>query len=333
MRHLRRKTLRISLMILAFGLPLAMPLLAQEPIEPAADAPTLPSNEAGEFLGEWVLTMDSPDGSGAVDIDLLLRDDGGIAVGEFDMPQVGHQTVRHIVKTDDGIDLKFQIGFGDQVFKITMNLARSQEGLTGTLGDEGGLFSMAFTGVDKETALALASTDEDAQARRRRGRSASLNWAELKVGEAAIKVRYDIVTTDAKAFALLQKPQDGKVVPFLNGRPHKLMTDVDLKFGDAKIAAGNAAPNYPGVYALWLENEGGQWYLIFNEYADVWGTQYDPTGDVAKVPLELSKSEEELRELTPKLVGDGDAYRLEIGWGTVRLSAPFTVASEMASTG
>lgn len=84
----------------------------------------------------------------------------------------------------------------------------------------------------------------------------------------------------------------GKLVPFDTtwrlGADYatQLKTDADLDIGGSRIAAG--------TYTLWLLPSQGQSYLLVNTRLQdprdptrrLWGTQWDPAGDIARIPLE-----------------------------------------------
>jgi len=84
----------------------------------------------------------------------------------------------------------------------------------------------------------------------------------------------------------------GKLVPFDTtwrfGADYatQLKTDADLNIGGTKVAAG--------TYTLWLLPSQGQSYLIVNTRLQdprdptrrLWGTQWDPASDIAKIPVQ-----------------------------------------------
>ena len=66
---------------------------------------------------------------------------------------------------------------------------------------------------------------------------------------------------------------------------------------------------------------------MFNDEADVWGTQRDPARDRLDVPLEHEVVADEAKELSVALTGQGgDGGVLELRWGTHRWRASFTAA-------
>ncbi len=84
----------------------------------------------------------------------------------------------------------------------------------------------------------------------------------------------------------------GKLVPFDTtwrfgaDFATQLKTDADLSIGGTKVAAG--------TYTLWLVPSQGQSYLLVNTRLQdprdptrrLWGTQWDPAGDIAKIPVQ-----------------------------------------------
>jgi hypothetical protein len=67
------------------------------------------------------------------------------------------------------------------------------------------------------------------------------------------------------------------------------------------------------------------WRLVFNNQADMWGTQYEPGTDVAVIPLEVAELETPQEELLVELTEEGGDGRLRIVWGNRAWSAPFQV--------
>jgi Protein of unknown function (DUF2911) len=181
-------------------------------------------------------------------------------------------------------------------------------------------------GTPAEGAAAPAGAAADEGERRRSRRRAEFDTTELALGaDRKIELRFDQPNTADAAYAAILAPVDGRVVAFVKNRPLKLETPVDLRFGDVVVAAHNQVPDYPGVYSLWLKSVGGQWRLVFNHLADVWGTQHDPAEDAAEVPLEVATTTEPVETLTAKLEPAAGGGILRLTWGTMAWSVPFSV--------
>jgi Protein of unknown function (DUF2911) len=105
-----------------------------------------------------------------------------------------------------------------------------------------------------------------------------------------------------------------------------LHTDVDLLLGDVRLEAGD--------YSLYVLNGRTGWQLIVNRRTGVWGTDYDRTRDVARIPLAartLAEAEESLSVyLVPESARPAQGYAelrgvLRIKWGRTELSTPWRV--------
>lgn len=175
------------------------------------------------------------------------------------------------------------------------------------------------------------SETQDAEAARKKSearRRALRPAAELKLGGKKISVAYQATSAESADFKRLDALKPGEVVQFTQSQAIKLKTEASLKFGEAVIKSENVAKKYPGVYSLWIKKTGRGWALLFNERADVFGTQHDAKADVAEVPLDQAA---EFSGLEPKLkielaeAGEGKG-KLAITWGARQWMAPFALA-------
>ncbi len=190
--------------------------------------------------------------------------------------------------------------------------------------------------AEESESTASDGTDEEAPRRR------TYNEAKLTVGDEEVRIIYPLLQTIASPdYDHIAGAKSGQVVQLTQSTPPKLLTDVDLTFGDAVVKTENVAKNYPGVYGLWLKPVDNGWHLVFNTKADVWGTMHDPAADVAEVPLSYTKSDEpvdvplaaeeptmaelaKLPKLKIALTGEGGGGTLSIEWGAHAWSADFT---------
>jgi hypothetical protein len=160
-------------------------------------------------------------------------------------------------------------------------------------------------------------------------RSRNVATAELGGGEVIAHVGK--LPTDGDDYRGLAALAPGDVLELPGAAACKLRNEVGLRFGDAVVPIGNASPGYAGLYSFWLRAPAAgseQWSLIWNDEADVWGTQRDPARDRVEVPIALEKVDEEAKELTVaiEVASSGDAGTFELRWGTHRWRAPFSVA-------
>lgn len=290
-------------------------------------ASELPVSEAEGFLGNWTLQMDFQ--GNPVEMTLRLSDvDGKVAAQLESARQPEPQVITRISREDDFLKLEWERDFGGQSGTLALEITRTSSGLTGTLGDNGGFFTAELTGVAQgEAAPATArggdsDSDRAARARARRRRRAGAT-ASLTLDGNKIEIGYAELKQDSEDFGRLAELQDGEVFKFVSGRAVKLKTDASLRFGDVLIKHGNAAENYPGVYSLWLKKAGEGWNLVFNEHADIWGTQYLNEADVAEVPIDRTGADTQEPSFKVELLEVGDGALLRLAWGPHQWLAPF----------
>jgi hypothetical protein len=103
-----------------------------------------------------------------------------------------------------------------------------------------------------------------------------------------------------------------------------LVTDVDITIGDRFVPRG--------TYTLFARRTGGGWQLVINRQIGQWGTDYDATADVGRVPLRVRTMGESFESLAIFLVPAGDAAppamprgMLRIVWGNTELSTDWRV--------
>ncbi|HMC55509.1 MAG TPA: DUF2911 domain-containing protein [Gemmatimonadaceae bacterium] len=86
---------------------------------------------------------------------------------------------------------------------------------------------------------------------------------------------------------------------------------------------GQAVP--PGMYTLWTVAMPGRYQLIVNKQVGQWGTVYDPTQDLVRVPLQASQLGAPVERFTILVDPTGDnAGTLRFRWDTTELAVPFT---------
>jgi DUF2911 family protein len=118
----------------------------------------------------------------------------------------------------------------------------------------------------------------------------------------------------------------GNLVPF--GRVWRtganaattLVTEVDLEI------AGHRIPR--GTYTLYTLPGAGAWTLIVNRQTGQWGTQYEPTRDLVRIPMRVSRLERPVERFTISLepARGRDPHTLALTWENTRAWIPFRVA-------
>jgi hypothetical protein len=103
-----------------------------------------------------------------------------------------------------------------------------------------------------------------------------------------------------------------------------LHTDLDIELGSLKVPRGD--------YSLFLLYDGKAWQLIVNRGTAQWGTDYDASRDLGRIPLAGRKPAEPEESLSIYLIPDsprpGSGYAelrgtLRIRWGATELSTPW----------
>lgn len=97
-----------------------------------------------------------------------------------------------------------------------------------------------------------------------------------------------------------------------------LATSRELTFGDVGIP--------PGLYTLWIFNARTGPQLVVNQQIGQWGTSYDQTKDLARIPMQLAATPEHVEDFTISIrnLGGGRGV-FEFAWGSQMATAAFTV--------
>lgn len=117
----------------------------------------------------------------------------------------------------------------------------------------------------------------------------------------------------------------GELVPW--GRPWRtganaattLVTEVDLQIG------GTLVPR--GTYTLYTLPGRQRWTLIINRQTGQWGTQYDASRDLARIPMQRTALTRPVEQFTIRLVpAQGNRFELVMEWEHTRVAVPVQVA-------
>ena len=93
-------------------------------------------------------------------------------------------------------------------------------------------------------------------------------------------------------------------------------TDADLTIGTLPVPKGD--------YTLWVDLDAGKWQLIVNKKQS-WGTDYDKSADVGRVPMTMSKPAAPVEQMKITLSSTGgNRGKLEIAWADMAGSVNFT---------
>lgn len=113
------------------------------------------------------------------------------------------------------------------------------------------------------------------------------------------------------------RPVAGNLVPY--GRVWRaganaattLVTPRDLRLGDTDVPAG--------TYTLYVLASEREWQLIVNRQTGQWGTEYDESQDLARIPMRVERIEPLVEQFTIALVpATGDEFDLDMRWENMR---------------
>jgi hypothetical protein len=142
--------------------------------------------------------------------------------------------------------------------------------------------------------------------------------AQLKLNGTTVSVEYGRPSLKGRtAKELLAQLGVGDVWRLGADKSTTFKTTGPLSFGDVTVPAGE--------YSLWAKKEAeDKWSLVFNKQHGQWGTQHDPSKDLASVPLKMETEGSPAEQVTIKLEKEGGGGEASIEWGDMELSANFT---------
>jgi hypothetical protein len=304
--------------------------LAELQTPDAPETGRLPVADAQDLLGEWILKVTTFRGDNYVDFH--AKDEDGFVLAEFTLPPpMTVDPIRNIARDGDAFSMKFTLNFGSSVIDMTMTLRPEADKYVGTLVDANNMFNSevalltAEQAAEEKAQTAAADADGDASP----GSDdpvANRETTSLALVDREVKVQYSKTRAAGEDYERLATLADGDIVRFTFDFATKLTTSVPLRFGDTLIPTGNVAPDYPGVYSLWIERYGDNWVLRFNNIPDVWGTQHDAAADGPFVLLNGEPARSHQPRFRIDLEENGDGGRLVLAWGDYLWTADFVPA-------
>jgi len=97
-----------------------------------------------------------------------------------------------------------------------------------------------------------------------------------------------------------------------------LKTDANLMIGDLMVPAG--------TYTLFVDiSDPAHWVLIVSKATGEWGLAYDPTKDLGRTPMTMSKPPALVEDLTYSLAVHNGNGKLTLAWEWVSASVPIMV--------
>lgn len=278
----------------------------------AAQAPAtaLAAGDAQGYLGGWKIAMDFMGQELEMSIEFL--DEDGLLVALLRSPQ-GEQRITDIVPQDEGLRLLFESQFGE----MSIDTHLDSDELVGVFRIPAASIEADFQGVRGEADVVLAGGGAGSLFGKPSPRT------RLEIGEESVVIRFPDPDSAGAHLTTAPGGGEGHELHFTSASAVQLRTDLSLRFAETVIEAGNVAPDYPGVYSLWLKRVGEEWSLVFNREGDVWGTQHDPAFDVAEIDLESQILDAPVEDLEWKLEETDGGGSLRVVWDRYELSTSF----------
>ena len=103
-----------------------------------------------------------------------------------------------------------------------------------------------------------------------------------------------------------------------------LVTEVDLRIGDALVPRG--------TYTLYTLPAARGWTLIVNRQTGQWGTQYDASRDLVRIPMRTTRVARPVEQFTITLQrATRSTGTLSMAWENTSLSVPVRVQAAPAA--
>ena len=140
--------------------------------------------------------------------------------------------------------------------------------------------------------------------------------SSYRVADKAVKIIYS--RPQLKGRSMAQLAPNGKVWRTGANEAVEVTFYKDVTLGGSAIKAG--------TYSLFTIPGNDEWTVIINSKLNQWGAySYDESADVARVSGSVSTSDEALEAFSMAFKEEGDEVHLVMGWGTTRVSVPFSI--------
>lgn len=172
--------------------------------------------------------------------------------------------------------------------------------------------------VERVPSVDLAARETAWAARPQPGSLSPRDTASAEIGGATVTVDYGRPSMRGRKVF-------GGIVPFGQvwrtgaNAATQLITDRDLVIGGQPVPAG--------TYSLWTIPARGGWTLIINRQHGQWGTEYDSTQDLVRVPLTVTSSNRPVERFTITVAG-GEAGEGSIAFAWERTRATVDVRTK-----
>ena len=285
--------------------------VAEEPI-----ATELDTSDAEGFIAPWLIEFDLM--GQEIKMVLTISDVEGKVGATLDSDQQPEPLAITSIEKNaagTGLDLQSELNFGG--FKVNIGFLCSLDGdeLVGTVKElSSDFFEAEFRASKVDGKEGVGEGDRP-----------SPTEARARFDGKIVRIVFGNISTSHADYQGLANAKPGEIFTYTSAGVTKMFTDLDLNFDGTIVKTGNVAPDYPGVYGLWLKKTEDGWSLVFNHEADTWGTRHNPDTDAAEVPLATKQVDTEQEEFRVRMQTDGDAGIVTFAWGATEWSSEFKV--------
>ncbi len=132
--------------------------------------------------------------------------------------------------------------------------------------------------------------------------------SEVEVGGKKVSIEFGRPSTEGPGYKSMQGGvPDGYIWRMGSNQATKLVSEVNLQFGDKVVQAGS--------YSLWAKRAGEGWTVLVHPEADVWGMPVKKEGFIAELALKYEKIEEPVQYMTIELKAEGEELEFRLAWG------------------
>jgi hypothetical protein len=165
---------------------------------------------------------------------------------------------------------------------------------------------------DSVRSVAASPTDSQPPASPRDSLAVNIGGADITVNYGRPSKRGRVLFNglgDMK-WGMVWRTGANEATAFTTSRP--------LAFGSATVPAGS--------YTLFTHLvENGNWELVVNKQTGQWGTAYDATQDLVRIPMTVTSTNPMTEQLTISVTPAGQGGGLTVAWDTYKAVANFTV--------
>jgi hypothetical protein len=166
--------------------------------------------------------------------------------------------------------------------------------------------------------LLLAAQAQQGWSRKPDAKSPEAN-AKADFGGKVVNINYSAPSLRGRVMLDIMKSDPTMPVWRAGAQDATLLhTDADLDIGGLNVPKGE--------YTLFINLSDPQhWQLVVNKQIHQWGLSYDKGQDLGRVNMNMAKPASAVETMKWTVTGSGNRGRIQLEWGDMGASIPFTV--------